>query len=99
MLTRGTTDETVNLIKKSWFEQTSQKLIEGHYKYPYKRRVRIPKPAGKEGVRPITISNPRIKIIERAIVNGIEPFFEGSWSWVQISKEKYEKLKANPFYS
>jgi len=22
-------------------------------------------------------------------------FFEGSWSWVQISKEEYEKLKAN----
>jgi retron-type reverse transcriptase len=95
MLTRGATDETLNSIENSWFEQTSQKLIKGHYKYPNKRRVRIPKPAGKEGVRPLTISNPRVKIIERAILNGIEPFFEGSWSWVQISKEEYEKLKAN----
>lgn len=48
MLTRGATDETLNSIENSWFEQTSQKLIEGHYKYPYKRRVRIPKAAGKK---------------------------------------------------
>jgi hypothetical protein len=42
MLTRGATYETLNSIENSWFEQTCQKLIEGHYKYPNKRRVRIP---------------------------------------------------------
>jgi hypothetical protein len=36
MFTERTTDVTLNSIENLWFEQTSQKLIEGHYKYPNK---------------------------------------------------------------
>lgn len=95
MLTRGATSETLNSIEDSWFHDTSKKLIQGNFKYPNKKRIRIPKPKGKKGTRPLTISSPRIKIIERAILNGIEPFFEGSWSWVEISQDEYGKLKTN----
>ena len=94
MLTRGATSETINLIEDSLFEQMSKKLIQGNYKYPSKRRVRIPKPVSKEGTRPILIANSRVKIIEKAILNGIESFFEGSWSWVEINKDEYEKSKS-----
>ena len=95
MLTRGASAKTLNKIEASWFEQASEKLIKGSFEYPNRRRIRIPKPTNKENLRPITISNPRIKIIERAILNGIEPLFEGSWSWIKITKEGYEAAKAN----
>lgn len=93
MLTRGATNETLNLIKDLWFENTSKKLIQGNFKYPNKRRIHISKPVGKQGTRPLTISSPGVKIIERAILDGIEPFFEGSWVWVEISLNEYENLK------
>ena len=28
-------------------------------------------------------------------MNAIEPFFEGSWSWIRISKEEYDQLKVD----
>jgi Reverse transcriptase (RNA-dependent DNA polymerase) len=95
MLTRGASAETLNKIEASWFEQASEKLIQGNFEYPNRRRIRIPKPTNKESSRPITVSDPRVKIIERAILNGIEPLFEGSWSWMKITKEEYEASKAN----
>jgi len=95
MFTERTTDVTLNSIENLWFEQTSQKLIEGHYKYPNKWKVWILKSGSKQKVRSLRISSFKVKIIEKAILNGIEPFFEGSWSWVQINKEDYETLKVN----
>jgi retron-type reverse transcriptase len=95
MLTRGATDETINNIEDAWFLETSRKLIKGNFEYPRRRRIHIPKPKGKEGTRPLTISNPRIKIIERAILNGLEPSFEGCWRWEVTSKETYEASRYN----
>jgi retron-type reverse transcriptase len=95
MLTRGATEETLDKLEATWFEQTSKALIKGDFKYPHRRRIQIPKPAGKEGVRPLTISNPRIKVIERAILNGIEPLFEGAWSWQEISMKEHQTLAAD----
>lgn len=95
MLARGANGETINSIEESWFEQTSKELIAGNYKYSNRRRVRIPKAEDKEGTRPLTISSPRVKIIERAILNGIEAIFEGSWTWSKIGKSEYDTLKAD----
>nr|AVR57705.1 hypothetical protein [Halamphora calidilacuna] len=83
MLAYGTSTETL----------TSVKLINGALKYPMRRRKNIPKPSSKNNTRLITIINPRIKIIEKAFLNSLEPLFEGSWSWSEVSKNKYEKLK------
>lgn len=93
MLTYGTSTETLNKIDDSWFKKISAKLINGTLKYPMCRRKNIPKPSSKNNTRPITIINPRIKIIEKAFLNSLEPLFEGSWSWSEVSKNKYEKLK------
>ena len=95
MLTHGTSSETLNRLNESWIVTTSEKLIKGKLEYPTRRRKNIPKPGSEKDTRPITIINPRIKIIEKAFLNFLEPFFEGSWSWQEISKEEYEKLKSN----
>jgi retron-type reverse transcriptase len=97
MLTRGASAETFDKIEKDWFIKTSERLMDGSFCYPNRKKIKIPKSktgaAGKGGTRPITIFNPRIKIIERAILNGIEPIFEGFWKWVSISSEEYVNLK------
>jgi hypothetical protein len=58
------------------------------FKYPDQRRLLIEKQNGKK--RPLTIANPRIKIIERALLNAIEPQFEGYFVWEDISKDEYD---------
>ena len=93
MMTQGVTPEPLDKIDESWFEQTSKKLLQGNYKYPNRRRIYIPKPAGQEGKRPLTIPGPRVKIIERALLNVIEPFFEGAWTWEKVPQTEYETLQ------
>lgn len=95
MLTYGTSSETLNRLNESWFVTTSENLTKGKLEYPMRRRKNIPKPGLGKDTRPITIMNPRIKIIEKAFLNFLEPLFEGSWSWQEVSKEEYIKLKSN----
>nr|YP_010338938.1 putative reverse transcriptase protein [Erythrolobus coxiae]UNJ19010.1 putative reverse transcriptase protein [Erythrolobus coxiae] len=94
MMTPGASSQTLNYLSDDWFKVTSEKLRAGTFIYPKKRRVNISKP-GKNGLRPLTISNPRIKIIERAILNGVEPLFEGLWMWKSVSPEAFEVAKKN----
>jgi len=95
MLTHGISTETLNKIEDSWFVKTSEKLIKGEFRYPLRRRINIPKPKAENDTRSITITNPRVKIIERAFLDSLEPIFEGTWSWHAITKKEYEKLKSN----
>lgn len=39
--------------------------------------------------RPLTITNSRIKVIERALLTALEPQFEGYFFWEVISREEY----------
>ena len=91
MMTRGVTPDTLDKIDESWFEQTSKRLLQGNFKYPNRRRIYISKPAGQVGKRPI--ASPRIKIIERALLDVIEPFFEGAWTWEEVPRTEYDSLK------
>jgi retron-type reverse transcriptase len=63
------------------------KLLEGSFKYPNKRGLLIDKPDGEK--RPLTIANSRIKVIERALLNALEPQFEGYFLWETITKKEY----------
>lgn len=92
MMTKGTDGETLSGITEKWFSTANQKLLEGTYEYPRRRRKYIPK-AGREEKRPITITNPRVKIIEKAILNAIEPLYEGVWKWERVSPSQWELLK------
>ncbi len=63
-LTRAISQETLDKIDRTWFEKTSLALKTGNYVFSDSRRKEIPKPKG--GTRPLTISNPRDKIIQKA---------------------------------
>lgn len=63
-LTRAISQETLDKIDRIWFEKTSLALKTGNYVFSDSRRKEIPKPKG--GTRPLTISNPRDKIIQKA---------------------------------
>lgn len=89
MLTRGSDFEALSGISNAWFTTTSRKLLEGTFKYPNRRRVLIKKPGGN--IRFLTIINPKIKIIERAFLNALEPQFEGFHVWDKINEKEYQK--------
>ena len=88
MMTKGSSGETLNRISDQWFITANKKLLDGSFKYPNRRRVHIDKSGGD--VRPLTIANPRIKIIERALLNALELHFEGSYKWVEVSESEYK---------
>jgi retron-type reverse transcriptase len=75
MFTPATDEITLSGISKKWFVIANQKLLAGTFKFPNRRRMSIDKSGG--GKRPLTLSNHRIKIIEKALLNAVEPHFEG----------------------
>lgn len=93
----GVTDITLNKITKKWFYKVSRALLDGSFKYPTKRRISKPKYDTADKCF-FTMINPRVKIIERAILNVLEPIFEGTWDWIFISKKEYKILKNNNLY-
>lgn len=85
---RGERDNVaLNGISDTWFIKTSMKLLEGSFKYPNRKRLFIEKLNGRK--RPLTRVNSRIKIIEKALLNVLEPQFEGYFSWETISRKEY----------
>jgi len=94
MMTRAMTSQTLDGIQGSWFEKANQLLLKGSYVYPERRRVHIPKP-GRSETRPITIVDAKVKIIEKAILNAIEPHFEGLYVWKDASEETWSLAPAS----
>ena len=92
MLMLNFDNKTLQSISKHWFEMVSEKLRKGVMKYPKVRRIRIFKSSGKLGQIPLMINDPRIKIIEQAFLNAIEPCFEGIFEWIAITEKEYQKL-------
>jgi retron-type reverse transcriptase len=94
-LTPGQGKETLKGINLKWFKTTSSKLLKGLFIYPKMRRVWVLKKLGSNDTRPLTLTSPRIKIIERSILNAIEPVFEGKFKWKSINKSEYDFIKNN----
>jgi hypothetical protein len=94
-LTPGQGKETLKSINLKWFRITSNKLLKGLFVYPKMRRVSIPKKPGSTDSRPLTLTSPRIKIIERSILNAVEPMFEGKFKWKKIDKSEYDFIQKN----
>jgi len=67
-----------NGINDAWFVKTSKKLLEGSFQYPMRKRVFIDK-ANNEKIL-LTSVNFKIKVIEKALFNALEPQFEGYFS-------------------
>jgi len=64
-MTRGPDNETLDKISETYFENLSQELLTGKFRFRPGRVVLIPKKNGK--FRPLTIVPPRDKIVQKAI--------------------------------
>lgn len=76
----STTSETLDAITHDWFEKTAKDISEGKYAFQNCRRIHIPK-ADKKQYRPITIGNPRDKIVQKAMQIILEEIFERKESY------------------
>lgn len=95
MLTPNDSKVTLNNISEEWFTRTSELLLTHKYDFGIKKRIQIPKVGASQETRPISISNPRNKIIERSILNNLEPLMEGSYSWEPISLKEFTQLESD----
>ena len=77
MFTKGGKNDAILSIKDKWFETASENLKSGTFKFSNKRRVFISKKVNDK--RSFTISDSKVKIIERALLNVLEPIYEGSY--------------------
>lgn len=89
MMTVGSSPKTLSGISNHWFKTTSRKRLDGSFKYPNRRRVLIDKPDG--GKRPLTIANPRIKVIERPLLNAVEPILKVFTSGKRFRKKSTKR--------
>jgi len=94
-LTPGQGRETLKGINLKWFKTSSNELLKGLFVYPKMRHVCNPKKLGLTDTRPLTLTFPRIKIIERSILNALEPVFEGKFNWKSINKSEYDFIQKN----
>jgi group II intron reverse transcriptase/maturase len=74
-MTKGLDNETLDGIDKDFFKKISKQILEGSYKFSPVRRVEIPKP-GKSGLRPLGVSSPRQKIVQKAMEMVFSLIFE-----------------------
>lgn len=74
-LTSGGNNFTLDGISPKWFEDTALRLKKGTYKFSPSRRINTPK-KGSLKLRPLTMGNPRDKIIQKAIQLILEEIYE-----------------------
>lgn len=77
--TPGVNSSTLDKIDLKWFHNASSKLKSGKYKFSAARRSYIPKPGNEGKKRPLTISSPRDKIVQKAILFLLEAIYEPSF--------------------
>jgi hypothetical protein len=92
-LTSNLNKQTLKEINLKWFQITSNKLFKNIFIYPKIRRIYINKNTNSLNNRPIIITSPSVKIIERSILNALQPIFEGKLIWKSINKLEYDFLK------
>jgi RNA-directed DNA polymerase len=92
-LTQGGTPGTLDGLRKEWFADTSRKLSLGEYEYSPARRVSIPKGSGKKGSRPLTVANPRDKIVQQAFLQVMSLLWEGLSSWTEVNEVTWTEHK------
>lgn len=78
--TPAITPEKLDAINSDWFEKIAKDISEGKFSFQNYRRIHIPK-ANKKQYRPITIGNPRDKIVQKAMQIILEEIFERKESY------------------
>lgn len=72
---KGVNNETLDGISLTSIKKISKEVLTGNFKAKPVRRVMIPKP-GKDELRPLGVSNPREKIVQKAIEMVLTTIFE-----------------------
>ena len=75
VMAKGSSEETLDGLNSNWFVKTSERLLDGSFRFMPARRLMIPKP-NKPGLRPLTISNSRDKIVQQAMKMILERIYE-----------------------
>ena len=75
VMAKGSSEETLDGLNSNWFEKTSEKLLDGSFRFMPARRLMVPKP-NKQGLRPLTISNSRDKVVQQAMKMVLEQIYE-----------------------
>jgi len=78
--TKANTEETLDKIDSIWFSNMSKQLSAGKFKFSSVRRILIPKPNDKSSSRPLGMSSPREKVIQKAIQLVLEAIYEPLFS-------------------
>lgn len=78
-MSKGIDKETLDGINLNWFEKISQEIKSGKFNFSPSRRVMILKP-GKKELRPLSITNPREKIVQKALNTLMENIWEDKFS-------------------
>jgi len=71
----GNSNVTLDGISQKWFEDTALRLKNGTYEFSPSRRINISKKSSLK-LRPLTMGNPRDKIIQKAIQLVLEEIYE-----------------------
>jgi RNA-directed DNA polymerase len=66
-MTPGVTKETLDGIDLDWFAHIQTQLLRGTYKFKDIRRVHIPKKKGSKETRPLGVSSPRDKVVQKVL--------------------------------
>lgn len=77
--TPGTDSTTLDKLDLDWFKKTQKSLLAGKFKFKPARRSYISKGFNKDKKRPLSISNPRDKIVQQAIYLILDAIFEPSF--------------------
>jgi retron-type reverse transcriptase len=72
---KGVDNQTLDGIDRNYLIRISEEILKGKYKFLPVRMVEIPKP-GKTELRPLGISSPRQKIVQKALLLVLEAIFE-----------------------
>lgn len=75
VMVKGSSEETLDGLDINWFIKTSERLLNGSFQFKPARRVMIPKP-NKPGMRSLTISDSREKIVQQAMKMVLEQIYE-----------------------
>jgi len=77
-LSPGSMKETLDGLGKEWFENTSKNLMTGKFKFHPARQVLISK-ANSTDLRPISVGQPREKIVQKAIQVILSAIYENKF--------------------
>lgn len=93
-LTSGS-DKNQEILKKlieNWFEDVSQKLLDGSYKYAFVKLVYISSKKNTKNKKVLKIESLRDKVLQKSLLNVLTSIYEGQHFFKKCSVEEYRNI-------